>query len=46
MNQTERFYRIDRLITDRRLVTFQDLLDALEVSRATLRRVGICVPAF
>lgn len=38
MNQTERFYKIDQLITDRRLISFQDLLDTLQVSRATLRR--------
>ncbi len=38
MNQTERFYKIDQMISDGRLVTFQQLLDALEVARATLRR--------
>ena len=38
MNQTERFYKIDQMISDGKLVTFQQLLDALEVSRATLRR--------
>ncbi|MBI5923226.1 MAG: YafY family transcriptional regulator [Betaproteobacteria bacterium] len=38
MNQTERFYRIDQILHERRVVTFQHLLDALEVSRATLKR--------
>lgn len=38
MNQTERFYKIDQMISDGRLVTFQQLLEALEVARATLRR--------
>lgn len=30
MNQTERFYKIDQMISDGRLVTFQQLKDALE----------------
>ncbi len=38
MNQTERFYKIDQMISDGTLVTFRQMLDALEVSRATLRR--------
>ena len=38
MNQTERFYKIDQMITDKGLVTFQQMQEALEVSRATLRR--------
>jgi predicted DNA-binding transcriptional regulator YafY len=38
MNQTERFYKIDQILHERRVVTFQHLLDALEVSRATLKR--------
>ena len=38
MNRTERLYKIDQLIRDRRLVSFRDLLAALEVSRATLKR--------
>jgi len=38
MNQTERFYKIDQLISERKVVSFQDLLAALEISRATLRR--------
>ena len=35
MNQTERFYKINHMISDSRLVTYPQLLDALEVSRAT-----------
>ncbi|GAB2180116.1 WYL domain-containing protein [Denitratisoma sp. agr-D3] len=38
MNQTERFYKIDQLITERKVVSFQALLEELEISRATLRR--------
>ena len=38
MDRTERFYKIDQLIHDRKLVTFAELLEALEVSRATLKR--------
>jgi predicted DNA-binding transcriptional regulator YafY len=38
MDRTERFYKIDQLIHDRKQVTFAELLDALEVSRATLKR--------
>jgi predicted DNA-binding transcriptional regulator YafY len=38
MNQTERFYKIDQMISDGKLVTFPQMMDALEVSRATLRR--------
>ena len=38
MNQTERFYKIDQMISDGQLVTFQQLQDTLEVSRATLHR--------
>lgn len=38
MNQTERFYKIDQLIGERKVVSFQALLDELEISRATLRR--------
>ena len=32
MDRTERFYRIDQLIGERKLVTFAELLDVLEVS--------------
>jgi predicted DNA-binding transcriptional regulator YafY len=38
MNQTERYYRIDQLLSERAPVTFRALQGALEVSRATLRR--------
>ena len=38
MDRTERFYKIDQLVTERRLVTFAEMLEALEVSRATLKR--------
>ncbi|NMG75343.1 helix-turn-helix transcriptional regulator [Aromatoleum diolicum] len=38
MNRTERLYRIDQLISERRVVSRRELLDALEVSPATLKR--------
>lgn len=38
MSRTERFYRIDMLIKSRGGVSFETLLDELEVSRATLKR--------
>ncbi|WP_374675118.1 helix-turn-helix transcriptional regulator [Ideonella sp.] len=38
MDRTERFYRIERLITSRGGVSFQALQGELEVSRATLKR--------
>jgi predicted DNA-binding transcriptional regulator YafY len=38
MDRSERFYRIQQLLTSRRLVRTQDFLDALEVSRATFKR--------
>lgn len=38
MNRTERFYRIELLIKSRGGVSFETLLDELEVSRATLKR--------
>lgn len=38
MNQTERFYKIDQLLNDRGVVSFQEIQDCLEVSRATLKR--------
>ena len=38
MSQLERAYRIDQLLNDRGVVSFDELLEALEVSRATLRR--------
>jgi len=38
MNQVERLYRIDQMIRDRGVVTFESMKAELEVSRATLRR--------
>ena len=38
MNKTERIFKIEQLISARRLMSFQELLDELEVSRATLKR--------
>lgn len=38
MSNSERIYRIDQLLNDRKLVSFQELLDRLEVSPATLKR--------
>lgn len=38
MDRTERFYRIDQLISERKLVTFAEMIEALEVSPATLKR--------
>jgi len=38
MSRTERLYKIDQLLNDRRVVPFQTLLDALEVAPATLKR--------
>jgi len=38
MDRTERFYKIDQLIGERKLVTFAELQEALEVSPATLKR--------
>ena len=38
MNQTERFFKIEQLIAARKLVSFNTLLEELEVSRATLKR--------
>ena len=38
MDRTERFYKIDQMIHDRGVVSFVQLMDALEVSRATLKR--------
>ena len=38
MDRTERFYKIDQMIHERKLVSFAELMDALEVSRATLKR--------
>lgn len=38
MDRTERFYKIDQIINERKLVPFKDLQYELEVSRATLKR--------
>ncbi len=38
MDRTERFYKIDQLLTERLVVPFDGLLAALEISRATLKR--------
>ena len=38
MDRTERFYKIELLIRSRECVSFADLLEALEVSPATLKR--------
>lgn len=38
MDRTERFYRIDQLLHDRRIVPRQDLLDELGISLATFKR--------
>jgi len=38
MSNNERIYRIDQLLNDRKVVSFQELLDRLEVSPATLKR--------
>ena len=38
MDRTERFYRIEMLIRNRGLVSFDALLEDLEISRATLKR--------
>ena len=38
MDRTERFYTIDRLLKARRQVSLRQLMDELEVSRATVRR--------
>jgi len=38
MERTERFYKIQQLLQNRRFVRTQEFLDALEVSRATFKR--------
>ncbi|MDE2598031.1 MAG: WYL domain-containing protein [Rhodocyclaceae bacterium] len=38
MNQTERFYKIEQILHDRRVASFIELQEELEVSRATLKR--------
>jgi len=38
MDRTERFYRIDQLLNERKFVRFDEMMAKLEVSRATLKR--------
>jgi predicted DNA-binding transcriptional regulator YafY len=38
MDRTERFYRIEQLLHDRRVASFEEIQSELEVSRATLKR--------
>lgn len=38
MDRTERFYRIDQLLNERKIVPFSVLVEKLEVSRATIKR--------
>ncbi|MBK6630507.1 MAG: WYL domain-containing protein [Betaproteobacteria bacterium] len=38
MDRTERFYRIDQLLNDKKIVPFSILVEKLEVSRATIKR--------
>lgn len=38
MDRTERFYKIDKLLAERKRATFDELLEALSVSPATLKR--------
>lgn len=38
MSQTERYYKIDQLINDRGIVSFQTPMDEFSVSRAKLKR--------
>ena len=38
MDRTERFYKIDQLLRERRVVPFRAFLEKLEVSRATVKR--------
>ncbi len=38
MNRTERFYQIDQLLRERRVVSLETFLNELEVSRATFKR--------
>lgn len=38
MNRTERFYRIDQLLHERRVVPLEVFLDTLAISRATFKR--------
>jgi predicted DNA-binding transcriptional regulator YafY len=38
MDRTERFYKIQKMLSDRKLVTTEQFLNELEISRATFRR--------
>lgn len=38
MDRTERFYRIDQLLQERKLASFEQIQEALGVSRATVKR--------
>ena len=38
MNRTERFYRIDQMLHERRLVPIETFLEELDISRATFKR--------
>ena len=38
VDRTERFYKIDRLLREQRVVSFASMMSQLEVSRATLKR--------
>ncbi|MEI2745897.1 MAG: HTH domain-containing protein [Ottowia sp.] len=38
MNRTERFYRIDQMLHERRVVPIETFLDELAISRATFKR--------
>ena len=38
MSINERIYRIDQLLKDRKSISFDELKDKLEISRATLKR--------
>lgn len=38
MDRTERFYKIEQLLHDRRVVSFEEIQTELEISRATLKR--------
>ena len=38
MSQTERFYKIDQILSERKIATFEELRRDLEISRATLKR--------
>lgn len=38
MDRTERFYKIERMLREQRIVTFATMMERLEVSRATLKR--------